>query len=32
MLYRDTNATKDPQGPVLTITTVPWNGILDGAK
>ena len=35
-LYRDSNATKDPKGPVLTIATVPWNGILDvrfsGAK
>jgi hypothetical protein len=36
MLYRDSNATKDPKGPVLTIATIPWNGILDvrfsGAK
>jgi len=34
--YRDANATKDPKGPVLTISAVPWNGILDvrlsGAK
>ncbi len=36
MLYRDANATKDPKGPVLTIASIPWNGILDvrfsGAK
>jgi hypothetical protein len=36
MLYRDTNATKDPKGPVLTIGSIPWNGVLDvrysGAK
>ena len=35
-IYRDTKATKDPKGPVLTVTPVPWNGILDvgsrGAK
>jgi hypothetical protein len=36
MLYRDTNATKDPKGPVLTVRPIPWSGILEvqtiGAK
>jgi hypothetical protein len=36
MVYKDLNATKDPNGPVLKIAAIPWNGILDvrysGAK
>ena len=29
-LYADVQATKDAQGPVLTIRALPWNGVLAG--
>jgi hypothetical protein len=36
VLYRDANAAKDPKGPVLTVTPIAWNGVVDvhvtGAK
>jgi hypothetical protein len=27
--YADSQATKDPKGPVVTFTALPWNGVLD---
>jgi hypothetical protein len=28
-VYNDTNATKDPKGPVMTIHRIGWNGVVD---
>jgi hypothetical protein len=27
--YADSQATKDPKGPAVTFTALPWNGVLD---